>query len=342
MVHDVLLAADKIEQPWLPGAAEKCRWVAERDWLYAVTIPCPGASREVWLRFAGLDTIVDVYLNGERIASHSNMYTPLAVEIGGRLRERNTIVLHFHTVFDLSGPKPVPIQMAGGDPTRRVRRPPSNYSTYLGPQPYYSRVGVYDTIAVDTNDGSVLEDVLADATLDETPTEGTVTVEITGRSRLASADLGVRLMAPDGRVAAETRQSLPVRENAFRARPALRIGAFRREHILFATLTDANGSVIARANALADIERRIAFPAAKLNVQVKDGALSITTDKFARTVTLEGDADGDASGWFFEDNYFDLMPGEVKTVRILGSHAQGRIAARPWYSPHGESVTWRR
>jgi len=79
MVQDVLLAAGQIEQPWLPGAAEKCRWVAERDWLYAVTIPSPGASREVWLRFAGLDTIVDVYLNGERIASHSNMYTPLAV-----------------------------------------------------------------------------------------------------------------------------------------------------------------------------------------------------------------------------------------------------------------------
>jgi hypothetical protein len=35
-----------------------------------MTIPSPGTSRGVWLRFAGLDTIVDVYLNGERIASH--------------------------------------------------------------------------------------------------------------------------------------------------------------------------------------------------------------------------------------------------------------------------------
>jgi hypothetical protein len=163
MVHDVLLAAGKIEQPWLPGAAEKCRWVAESDWLYAVTIPSPGTSRKVWLRFAGLDTIVDIYLNGERIASHSNMYTPLAVNISGRLRERNTLVLHFHTVFNLGGPKPVPVQMVGGDPARRVRRPPSNYSTYLGPQPYYSRVGVYDAVALQTNDGSVFEDVLADA-----------------------------------------------------------------------------------------------------------------------------------------------------------------------------------
>ena len=223
MVHDVLLAAGKIEEPWLPGRAAKCRWVAERDWLYAATFPSPDASREAWLRFAGLDTIVDVYLNGERIASHANMYTPLAVNISGRLRETNTIVLHFHTVFDLSGTKPVPIRIVGGDPAKRVRRPGANYSAYLGPQPYYSRVGVYDTITLHTNDGTVLEDVLADAALNDALTQGTVTVEIAGRSRLASAEVAVRVLAPDGRVAAETRQTAQVRNNAFRTRPVLHI-----------------------------------------------------------------------------------------------------------------------
>jgi len=120
------------------------------------------------------------------------------------------------------------------------------------------------------------------------------------------------------------------------------IRAFRREHILFATLTDPSGRVIARANAFADIERRLTFPEAKLNVKVENGALVITTDKFARAITLDGDADGDPFGWFFEDNYFDLLPGEVKTVRVLGRHSQGRITARAWYSPHITSVEWKR
>jgi hypothetical protein len=120
------------------------------------------------------------------------------------------------------------------------------------------------------------------------------------------------------------------------------IGAFRREHILFATLTDASGKVIARANTLADIERRVAFPPAQLDVRVKDAALEIRTDRFARSVTLSGNANGDESGWFFEDNYFDVMPGEVKIVRILGSHAAGRIEAKAWYSPHKSGVEWRR
>jgi hypothetical protein len=120
------------------------------------------------------------------------------------------------------------------------------------------------------------------------------------------------------------------------------IRAFRKEHILFATITDKSGRVLARANAFADIERRLTFPEAKLEVRVANGALVITTDKFARAVHLEGDADGDAFGWFFEDNYFDLLPGEKKVVRVLGTHRRGRITAKPWYSPHTTAVNWQR
>jgi hypothetical protein len=118
------------------------------------------------------------------------------------------------------------------------------------------------------------------------------------------------------------------------------IRAFRKEHILFATMAAKSGTVLARTNAFADIERRLVFPEAKLDVQVQNGALVITTDKFARAVHLEGDAGGDPFGWFFEDNYFDLLPGEEKTVRILGDHRSGRITAKPWYSPHATSVEW--
>jgi len=59
-------------------------------------------------------------------------------------------------------------------------------------------------------------------------------------------------------------------------------------------------------------------------------------------VTLEGDADGDAFGWLFEDNCFDLMPGEEKTVRVLGDHAQGRVTVKAWYSPHVTTINWKR
>jgi hypothetical protein len=68
----------------------------------------------------------------------------------------------------------------------------------------------------------------------------------------------------------------------------------------------------------------------------------LRTDTFARCVVLSGNAEGDAFGWSFEDNYFDLMPGETKVVKILGDHTQGRITAKPWYSPHVPTVDWTR
>jgi hypothetical protein len=120
------------------------------------------------------------------------------------------------------------------------------------------------------------------------------------------------------------------------------IRAFRKEHLLFATLTDESGRTLARANAFADIERRLTFPEAKLKVTLRDDALVVTTDKFARCVTLSGDAQGDPFGWFFEDNYFDLLPGETKVIRIHGDHAEGHITAKPWYSPHASKVQWKR
>ncbi len=120
------------------------------------------------------------------------------------------------------------------------------------------------------------------------------------------------------------------------------IRAFRKEFMLFAELKGSDGHVVARTNALADIERRCMFPDARLDVKVEDNALVITTDKFARNINLEGSADGDKLGWFFEDNYFDLLPGEKKVVRVLGDYKKGVITAKPWYSPHSKHINWKK
>ena len=127
MVHDILLEDGRIETPWLPGAAEKCQWVAQQDWVYAVDFEVADPRAESLLRFEGLDTIVDVYLNSRLIASHSNMYLPLTVDASGQLRKSNTLVLHFHSVYEQSGNKRSRIRNVSGDPNRRVRRPSQNY-----------------------------------------------------------------------------------------------------------------------------------------------------------------------------------------------------------------------
>jgi hypothetical protein len=110
--------------------------------------------------------------------------------------------------------------------------------------------------------------------------------------------------------------------------------AFNRNHVLYASLAGKDGAEITRTSDFTDVERNLAFPEAQLSLAWQDGALEIRTDRFARCVELKGDADGDEFGWYFEDNFFDLLPHEVKRLRLLGSHRRGKITAKPWFSPH--------
>jgi Beta-galactosidase/beta-glucuronidase len=221
MVHDVLLAQGKIETPWLPGRAENCRSVAEKDWIYSMTFTLGARKRVAHLRFLGLDTIVDVYLNGEKVASQSTMYLPLDVDVSDKLHSLNTLVLHFHTVFDLSGGTPSPIRFVNGDRTLPVRRSPQNYSNYLGPNPYFSRVGVYDRILLETSDEARLTEVVAGVSLDDSLTQGEVRIDVAGTGRAANVDLRVRLIDPDGKSVAEKSASATTQSGSFTASLAL-------------------------------------------------------------------------------------------------------------------------
>lgn len=217
MVHDVLLAQGRIETPWQPGRAEKCSWVAEQDWLYATIFAADATSYDSRLRFKGLDTIVDVYLNGEKISSHSSMYEPLEVDVSRKLRAQNTLVLHFHTAFDLSGVKPEPIKYVNSDKSRPVRRSDQNYSNYLGPWPSFSRVGIYDRILVETSDVARFTDIVTSVSLEESLTHGSVQVDVTGIGHVPNIDLHLRLLDSEGHQVGEQSMSAKLVREKFDA-----------------------------------------------------------------------------------------------------------------------------
>ena len=111
--------------------------------------------------------------------------------------------------------------------------------------------------------------------------------------------------------------------------------------VMHVTLADNAGEVVSEDFQYLLPERRLVFPEAKLTLSVTDGgALLISSDKFARCVELNGDADGDAFGWHFEDNYFDLMPGQTRKIKIYGKHSNGIVTAKAYYSPHATSINW--
>ena len=78
----------------------------------------------------------------------------------------------------------------------------------------------------------------------------------------------------------------------------------------------SEGQVVSRKTYLFDVEKNLDMPKTKLDItkEIADGKIVVTlkADKFARIVCVSSDV----SFKPFSDNYFDLLPGECKTVTI--------------------------
>ncbi len=67
---------------------------------------------------------------------------------------------------------------------------------------------------------------------------------------------------------------------------------------------------------LLSAERYLHLPAAGLSAQWEDGKISVSSRAFARQVNFVAEG---ATGAVFEDNFFDLAPGQTREIRMLHS-----------------------
>lgn len=107
---------------------------------------------------------------------------------------------------------------------------------------------------------------------------------------------------------------------------------FSKDCILYARLMTNEGEEVYTDIDYVDIERHLPFKEPELTVGIEGDILTFSAGRFARCVEILGDCDGDKFGWLFEDNYFDLMPGMTKRVKILGRHKYGIITVKAHYS----------
>lgn len=115
-------------------------------------------------------------------------------------------------------------------------------------------------------------------------------------------------------------------------------GPIKWKSVLYAEFKDQEGNILSKTHSYVTEENMLPFPKAKLVVHYEDGYLDIKTDQFARCVELTGNEAGDEFGWYFEDNYFDLLPFETKKVKVSGRHEKGTISAKAHYSDQISSI----
>ena len=94
---------------------------------------------------------------------------------------------------------------------------------------------------------------------------------------------------------------------------------------------EKNGDVCCSGVDYVDIERHLRYKEANLDVRLDGNYLVLKTDAFIRCVEIKGQSGEEEFGWLFSDNYFDLMPGEEKRVKILGNKDSGQLRIKGHY-----------
>lgn len=97
-VHYDLWKAGLIENPYYGKNSLHCEWVENRWWMYRTTFPalmrdCDLTAQEVSLVFKGLDYEAAVFLNDEPCGEHTGMYDCFCVDLTGKIREENKLVV---------------------------------------------------------------------------------------------------------------------------------------------------------------------------------------------------------------------------------------------------------
>src|SRR5215207_3569240 len=108
-VHSALLAAGRIGDPFFDRNEEKCAWIEDREWWYRLDFEGPaqplGPDERLRLVFCGLDTFATVWLNGEQIGRHANMFREAVFDVGSKVRfgEENSLAVLFERPLDHAG-----------------------------------------------------------------------------------------------------------------------------------------------------------------------------------------------------------------------------------------------
>ena len=129
-VHQALVAAGRIPDPFWDRNELECAWVEEREWWYRTRFLVEqgslGPQERLLLVFHGLDTFVTIWVNGERLGRHGNMFREAVFDItrSARTDRPNTLALCFEPplrhVADTPSPSWEPAQP--GEAKRNVMR----------------------------------------------------------------------------------------------------------------------------------------------------------------------------------------------------------------------------
>ncbi|MDQ4075514.1 MAG: glycoside hydrolase family 2 protein [Chloroflexota bacterium] len=204
-VHQDLMAAGRIPDPFIGLNELDVQWVGERDWLYRCHFdlsPDYTDARTITLCFDGLDTFATVWLNGQKILVSDNMFVPQRVPVGRLLQEgHNELRILFESAWWRGKEREVQHGVShvwNGDASRvYVRKAQYHYGWDWGPT--LLTAGPWRAVRLEAYDARIAElhcPVEVSAELDRSTLP--VTVDVEGQATAAGLALRLALYDPAG------------------------------------------------------------------------------------------------------------------------------------------------
>ena len=229
-VHTDLLAHKLIPDPYVGAPEAQLQWIGLADWEYRTIFAVPRDALDDArsdLVFEGLDTIAEVYLNGEKLLDADNFFRTWRVPVQGKLKQNdNELRVVFRSPITTMLPKvqAMPHKIAGNYPSpygdepkdamtaNFVRKPGYHYGWDWGPR--YVTAGVWKPVKLQSWDMVRVDDV--HIRQDKVTAErADLTVKI-GVDAARAGDYELRLFqtAPDGRRTQVAKQRLDAKVGA--------------------------------------------------------------------------------------------------------------------------------
>ncbi|NCU25256.1 hypothetical protein EOM86_00875, partial [Candidatus Nomurabacteria bacterium] len=158
-IHKDLLAAGLIEDPYYGDNFQKCQWVTENDWCYAKEFYIPEGflKQNTFLRFNGVDTYAEIYLNGERIGSVENMFRRYEIDISRSAKVGNNLLLvYVRSVKNKSQQFPSKGYFGCFNINRIfIRKTQCHFSWDWAPD--FPATGIWEDVELNTYDGTFID-----------------------------------------------------------------------------------------------------------------------------------------------------------------------------------------
>ena len=167
-IHNDLVKANVIPDPYYSDNANKCGWVTEQDWLYETTFTVTKEMLQSKLKlvFAGIDTYSEILVNGKKIADTDNMFLRYDFVVNDYVKEgENTLAVNLISIKEAA--KQFPEEgYFGCFNVQRIfmRKAQCHFSWDWAPN--FPAMGIWQDVELDVLDGGEIKSVTVHPYLD--------------------------------------------------------------------------------------------------------------------------------------------------------------------------------